>query len=56
MVMLGGQCATGKQSQQRGMGELPTQAGWLNRKTLRQARSRRTAMSNAGHKNFHFCM
>ncbi len=56
MLSLRGQCATGEHSQQRGMGELPTQAGWLNRKTLRQARSRRTAMSNAGHKNFHFCM
>lgn len=50
MIMLGGQGAAGEHSQQGGVGELPPPPRRLNRKTLGQARTRRTAMSNAGHR------
>ncbi len=53
---LGGQRTAGEQAQQGRMGDLPAQTGRLNRKTLGQARARPTASSNAGHRNFHFCI
>ncbi len=53
---LGGQRTAGEQAQQGRMGDLPAQTGRLNRKTLGQARTRPTATSNAGHRNFHFCI